>query len=149
MKLILYHTDDSPNTINKTLEKIDELEIRFTSEQDLFSPRLLLTRKNEIDYSKINYAKIDKTFYLVSDVSDFHTDFISLSLKEDTLETYKNEILNLDTDISAKSEIDYTSNVPTSKKVQTKIIKSNVVLPDEEHIVVQTSGTTKGDAINV
>ena len=81
-------------------------------------------------------------FYFVSYETIANNNFIRLNLKEDVLETYKDDILNTDFDIIAKSEIDYTSKVPTSKKVQTKIIKSNVTLADDENIVVQTSGTT-------
>lgn len=142
MELILYHTDDSQNTINKELTLITTKNINLKQSTNLYETFLFLKNDKATDYSKINYAKMLNKFYFVSYETIANNNFIKLNLKEDVLETNKDFILNTDFDIIAKSEIDYTSNVPTSKKVQTKIIKSNVTLSDEENIVVQTSGTT-------
>lgn len=142
MELILYHTDDSQNTINKELTLITTKNINLKQSTNLYETFLFLKNDKATDYSKINYAKMLNKFYFVSYETIANNNFIKLNLKEDVLETNKDFILNTDFDIIAKSEIDYTSNVPTSKKVQTKIIKSNVTLSDDENIVVQTSGTT-------
>ena len=142
MELILYHTDDSQNTINKDLTLITTKNINLKQSTNLYETFLFLKNDKATDYSKINYAKMLNKFYFVSYETIANNNFIKLNLKEDVLETNKDFILNTDFDIIAKSEIDYTSNVPTSKKVQTKIIKSNVTLSDDENIVVQTSGTT-------
>lgn len=142
MELILYHTDDSNNTINKDLTLITTKNINLKQSTNLYQTFLILKNDKITDYSKVNYAKMLKKFYFVSYETISNNNFIRLNLKEDVLETFKDEILNSDFDIIGKSEIDYTSNVPTSKKVQTKIIKSNVTLSDDENIVVQTSGTT-------
>lgn len=142
MELILYHTDDSQNTINKDLTLITTKNINLKQSTNLYETFLFLKNDKATDYSKINYAKMLNKFYFVSYETIANNNFIKLNLKEDVLETNKNFILNTDFDIIAKSEIDYTSNVPTSKKVQTKIIKSNITLADDENIVVQTSGTT-------
>lgn len=142
MELILYHTNDSQNTINKELTLITTKNINLKQSTNLYQTFLILKNDNITDYSKINYAKMLNKYYFVSYETIANNNFIKLNLKEDVLETYKDVILNSDFDIVAKSEIDYTSNVPTSKKVQTKIIKSNVILADDENIIVQTSGTT-------
>lgn len=142
MELILYHTDDSNNTINKELTLITTKNINLKQSTNLYQTFLILKNDKTIDFSKVNYAKMLDKFYFVSYETIANNNFIRLNLKEDALETFKNEILSSDFDIIAKSEIDYTSNVPTSKKVQTKIIKSNVTLADDENIIVQTSGTT-------
>ena len=142
MELILYHTDDSQNTINKDLTLITTKNINLKQSTNLYQTFLFLKNDKATDYSKVNYAKMLNKFYFVSYETIANNNFIKLNLKEDVLETNKDFILNTDFDIIAKSEIDYTSNVPTSKKVQTKIIKSNVTLSDDENIVVQTSGTT-------
>ena len=142
MELILYHTNDSQNTINKEKTLIITKNINLKQSTNLYQTFLILKNDKATDYSKINYAKMLSKFYFVSYETIANNNFIKLNLKEDALETYKDDILNTDFDIIAKSEIDYTSNVPTSKKVQTKIIKSNVTLSDDENIIVQTSGTT-------
>ena len=142
MELILYHTNDSQNTINKELTLITTKNINLKQSTNLYQTFLILKNDKTTDYYKVNYAKMLDKFYFVSYETIANNNFIRLNLKEDVLETFKDEILNSDFDIIAKSEIDYTSNVPTSKKVQTKIIKSNVTLADDENIIVQTSGTT-------
>ena len=142
MELILYHTNDSQNTINKEKTLITTKNINLKQSTNLYQTFLILKNDKVTDYSKVNYAKMLSKFYFVSYETIANNNFIRLNLKEDVLETYKEDILNTDFDIIAKSEIDYTSNVPTSKKVQTKIIKSNVTLADDENIIVQTSGTT-------
>ena len=142
MELNLYHTDDSQNTINKEKTLITTKNINLKQSTNLYQTFLILKNDKTTDYSNVNYAKMLNKFYFVSHETIANNNFIKLNLKEDVLETYKDDILNTDFDIIAKSEIDYTSNVPTSKKVQTKIIKSNVTLPDDENIIVQTSGTT-------
>ena len=142
MELNLYHTDDSQNTINKEKTLITTKNINLKQSTNLYQTFLILKNDKATNYSNVNYAKMLNKFYFVSHETIANNNFIKLNLKEDVLETYKDDILNTDFDIIAKSEIDYTSNVPTSKKVQTKIIKSNVTLIDDENIIVQTSGTT-------
>lgn len=142
MELNLYHTDDSQNTINKEKNLITTKNINLKQSTNLYQTFLILKNDKATNYSNVNYAKMLNKFYFVSHETIANNNFIKLNLKEDVLETYKDVILNTDFDIIAKSEIDYTSNVPTSKKVQTKIIKSNVTLADDENIIVQTSGTT-------
>ena len=142
MELNLYHTDDSQNTINKEKTLITTKNINLKQSTNLYQTFLILKNDKATNYSNVNYAKMLNKFYFVSHETIANNNFIKLNLKEDVLETYKDDILNSNFDIVAKSEIDYTSNVPTSKKVQTKIIKSNVTLTDDENIIVQTSGTT-------
>lgn len=142
MELNLYHTNDSQNTINKEKTLITTKNINLKQSTNLYQTFLILKNDTTTDFSKVNYAKMLNKYYYVSYETIANNNFIRLNLKEDVLETYKDVILNSDFDIVAKSEIDYTSNVPTSKKVQTKIIKSNVTLADDENIIVQTSGTT-------
>ena len=142
MELNLYHTDDSQNTINKEKTLITTKNINLKQSTNLYQTFLILKNDKATNYSNVNYAKMLNKFYFVSHETIANNNFIKLNLKEDVLETYKDDILNTDFDIIAKSEIDYTSNIPTSKKVQTKIIKSNVTLADDENIIVQTSGTT-------
>lgn len=142
MELNLYHTNDSQNTINKDLTLITTKNINLKQSTNLYQTFLILKNDKATNYSNVNYAKMLNKFYFVSHETIANNNFIKLNLKEDVLETYKDNILNTEFDIIAKSEIDYTSNVPTSKKVQTKIIKSNVTLADDENIIVQTSGTT-------
>lgn len=144
MKLIFYQTNDTANTVNKTLTQLKELEINLTSEQPLMTPTLILTATNVPDNA--NYAKIRDKYYFVRNTSEFHTCYKIVNFSEDVLMTYAEAILNTDADITSKSTIDYNSTIPTKSTVKTKIIKSDVTLPETETIVVQTNGTT--DSVN-
>ena len=146
MKLIFYQTNDTANTVNKTLTQLKELEINLTSAQPLMSPTLILTAKNVPD--KANYAKIRDKYYFIRSTSEYHTYYKIVNFAEDVLMTYADKILNTDADIISKSTIDYNTTVPTNSKVKTKIYKSDITLPDVETIVVQTNGTTS-DPINL
>ena len=142
MKLELFNTNCEQNEIPKNYSKIADLNITLKASQNIFNPIVILTRKDEINYSRINYAKLGEKFYTVSIIQQGNYNLVYLSLTEDVLQTYAEAILNSDADIISKSTIDYNSTVPTNSKVKTKIFKSNVTLPEVETIVVQTNGTT-------
>lgn len=141
MKLILYNTNNSNNTLNKDLTELTTLEINFKQSQNLFNPTLVLTKTNVP--IKANYCKLGNIFYFINSKSEFHTDYIILNLIEDVLQTYKDDILNSETDVKSKSKIDFNTNIPTTSKVIDEIIKSDITLSDNESIIVQTAGTTE------
>lgn len=144
MKLTLYHTDDKPNTINKTIEQITEIEIQLRSGTDLYKLQLLLAKRNEIDYSKINYAKMLDSYYFASYEEMKNGYLVNFDLKKDVLETYKNDILNSDADIIEKSEPSNNANIRTSKEVESFKLSSSVVLPKTQSIIL-VSVASKGD----
>ena len=94
MELILYHTYDSQNTINKDLTLITTKNINLKQSTNLYQTFLILKNDNTIDYSKVNYAKMLSKFYFVSYETIANNNFVRLNLKEDVLETYKDDILN-------------------------------------------------------
>lgn len=140
MKLILYNTNDTANTLNKDLTELTTLDINFKQGQNLYNPTLVLTKKNVP--IKANYCKLGTRYYFVNSTYEFHTDYLILNLFEDVLQTYKDDILNSETDVTSKSKIDYNTTVSTTSKVVDDIIKSNITLPENESIIVQTAGTT-------
>ena len=144
MKLTLYHTDDKPNTINKTIEQITEVELHFANTQNLNTPQLLLTKRNEIDYSKINYAKLLESYYFVNYEEMKNGSLVNFDLKKDVLETYKSNILNSDADIIEKSIPSNNANIRTSKEVESFKLASSVVLPKTQSIIL-VSVASKGD----
>ena len=94
---------------------------------------------NKETYKNVNYCKFDNKFYFVT-FEQMNPKIVAASFSMDILETYKNQILESDFDISEKSTIDYNTNVPTSSQIEKKIIKSNVTIKDEKSIVVTTIG---------
>lgn len=140
MKLILYNTQDTANTLNKNLTELATLDINFKQGQNMFSPSLVLTKANVPPLA--NYAKLAEKFYFINSTYEYHTEYLIINLMEDVLQTYKDDILKSDTDVISKSKIDYNSTVATNSKVTTDIVKSNITLPDAQSIIVQTNGTT-------
>lgn len=144
MKIIFYHTNDSQNTLGKTLDKITEVELHFANTQNLNNPQLLLHKKSDIDYSKINYATMLNRSYFVSYEEIQNGTLIKFNLKKDVLETYKNDILNSDCDIVEKSIPSNAGTVRTSKEVESFKLASSVVLPKTQSIVM-VSVASKGN----
>lgn len=140
MELILYNTNDTANTLNKDLTELVTLDINFKQGQNMFNPTLVLTKKNVP--IKANYCKLGTKYYFVNSTYEYHTDYLILNLYEDVLQTYKNDILNSETDVISKSKIDYNTTVSTTNRVVDDIIKSDVKLEENESIIVQTNGTT-------
>ena len=138
MELILYHTNDSQNTINKELTLITTKNINLKQSTNLYQTFLILKNDNITDYSKINYAKMLNKYYFVSYETIQNNSLIRLNLKEDVLETYKDNILNSSADITEKSTPSYSGSVRTSKEVETFKLKSTVVLPKTQSIIMVT-----------
>ena len=137
MKITYYKTKDSANTINKTLEIVssENIFVPFTKPPLIFN--LYLANKDV--YKNVNYCKFDNKFYFVT-FEQMNPKIVAASFSMDILETYKNQILESDFDISEKSTIDYNTDVPVSSQIEKKIIKSNVTIKDEKSIVVTTIG---------
>lgn len=140
MKLTLYNTQDTANTLNKNLTELATLDINFKQGQNMFNPSLILTKTNVPELA--NYCKLANKYYFINSTYEYHTMYLIINLMEDVLQTYKDDILKSDTDVISKSTIDYNTTVGTNNKVTTDIIKSNITLPDNESIIVQTNGTT-------
>lgn len=139
MKLTFYNNKDTTNTINKDLTEISTIDINFKQSQNMYTPSLVLTKTNVPPLA--NYVKLAEKFYFINS-TNYHTEYLIINLIEDVLETYKDDILKSETDVTSKSKIDYNSTVSTSTKVTTDIFKSNITLPDAQSIIVQTNGTT-------
>lgn len=140
MKLTLYNTQDTANTLNKNLTELATLDINFKQGQNMYNPSLILTKTNVPELA--NYCKLVDKYYFINSTYEYHTMYLIINLMEDVLQTYKDDILKSDTDVISKSKIDYNTTVGTTNKVTTDIIKSNITLPDNESIIVQTNGTT-------
>lgn len=138
MQLIFYHTNDTQNTINKTLTKIDEKELHLKASTDINNPRLLL-KNNNLDHS-INYMKILDRFYLVDLKFIRNNSLVILNCQLDVLETYKDIILNSQADIIAKSSVSNIKQSDVTQETITKIFKSDTVIPNGSSIIIQTAG---------
>ena len=138
MELQLFQNKSSENTINKDLTLITTKNINLKQSTNLYQTFLVFKNDNITNYSKINYAKMLNKYYFVSHETLQNNSLIRLNLKEDVLETYKDNILNSSADITEKSTPSYSGSIRTSKEVETFKLKSSVVLPKTQSIIMVT-----------
>lgn len=144
MELKLFQNKSSENTINKDLTLITTKNINLKQSTNLYQTFLVFKNDNITDYSKINYAKMLNKYYFVSYETIQNNSLIRLNLKEDVLETYKDNILNSSADITEKSTPSYSGSIRTSKEVETFKLKSDTILPKTQSIIMVTVAS-KGD----
>lgn len=144
MELKLFQNKSSENTINKNLTLITTKNINLKQSTNLYQTFLVFKNDNITDYSKINYAKMLNKYYFVSYETIQNNSLIRLNLKEDVLETYKDNILNSSADITEKSTPNNVRNIETSKEVETFKLKSDTTLPKTQSIIMVTVAS-KGD----
>lgn len=97
MKCHLYTTQDSENTIDKTLENDAGTDIVFLTSQDL--SRLVVKIKKDNFDNDYNYMSLEvdgKTrYYFIESFTVMSNDILTLELTVDVLMTYQNEIKEL------------------------------------------------------
>ena len=138
MELKLFQNKSSENTINKNLTLITTKNINLKQSTNLYQTFLVFKNDNTTDYSKINYAKMLDKYYFVSHETLQNNSLIRLHLKEDVLETYKDDILKSSADIVEKSTPNNVRNIKTSKEVETFKLKSSIVLPKTQSVIMVT-----------
>lgn len=138
MELKLFQNKSSENTINKDLTLITTKNINLKQSTNLYETFLVFKNDNSTDYIKVNYAKMLNKNYFVSHETLQNNSLIRLHLKEDVLETYKDNILNSSADIIEKSTPNNVRNIETSKEVETFKLKSTVVLPKTQSVIMVT-----------
>lgn len=138
MELKLFQNKSSENTINKNLTLITTKNINLRQSTNLYQTFLVFKNDGITDYSKINYAKMLDKYYFVSHETLQNNSLIRLELKEDVLETYKDNILKSSADIIEKSTPNNIRNIETSKEVETFKMNSTVVLPKTQSVIMVT-----------
>ena len=138
MKLEFFHTDDSSNTINKTLTKISEKDVTLKASTDILAPRMVFLAKDFT--STINYMKMLDKYYFVDLQFIRNNSIVIVNSSIDVLETYKDIILNSQADIIKKSS---AGNIKQENVLPTTISKtfnSDKTLTKSSSIIMITSG---------
>lgn len=138
MKLELYSTHDSYNTINKELSLIKEIDIRLKANIDLYNPSLIMTKQDF--YNNVNYAKLLDRCYFVEIQNHPNNNFILLNLHEDVLQTYAKDILNSNQDIVKKAAAGNVKQTNVSPETISKYFDSDVKIEHGSSIIMVTSG---------
>ena len=136
-----YNTNDSTNTINKTLNFISDIDVKFKEEVNIYSPSIMLKYDDLIDF---NYMYIDKfkRYYFIEDVEVFPNKIYNISLKCDVLMSFKDDILNSYGNITSQTNYNdyYNFNYSSEVRKETNIYNSNVVLEDVKSTILCTIG---------
>ena len=136
-----YNTESSVNTINKDIDFIADIDVKFKDEVNIYNPNIVLKYDDLIDF---NYIYIDKfkRYYFIEDIKVFPNKIYSLSLKCDVLMSFKDDILNsygnitIQTNYNDYYDFDYSSEV----RKESNIYNSNVILDDAKTIILCTIG---------
>ena len=133
----LYKTDDSQNTINKTLTKTGTKNISLLFSYDYIEFKAYLTGDPILLSS--NYAIIDNKRYFLN-LENIGGTIYLVSFTLDLLETYKDIILASEFDIIEKSTYGTSSDIPTSSEIGQKIYKADKTLKFDNSIILTSTG---------
>lgn len=140
MQMILYHTDDQANVINKHLLKLRTVNIIFREMIDEKSP-VLLVHDSTIANANYCYLESFKRYYFIDQVHRFNAHLLQVRLTSDLLMTYKDKIVGQDLLITATSQPSYYSaGLPTQTTTTKRLVKSDTTLSDNTSIILTTIG---------
>ena len=139
MKLELYKNDSSYNTINKALTLLTTLNIHLKQHTNLLNTQIIIHNSEQL--KNLNYAKMLDRCYFVQVQTLNNDKFLLLTLDEDVLETYKQDILNSSQDIIRKSAAGNVKQTNISTDTETETFKSDKGLDGKNYeIILQTVG---------
>lgn len=138
MKLQLYKSNSSFNTINKDLTLLDTLEIHLNQNANLLNTQIIIHNNDKL--KELNYAVMLNRSYFVQVQTLDNNKFLLLSLNEDVLETYKQQILDSSQDVIEKSTAGDVKQTNVSSNTITKTYDSDTTLTDGSTIIIETSG---------
>ena len=133
----LFKTDDSQNTINKTLTQPGTKEISLLFYYDSIEFQAYM--KSDPILLSSNYAIINSKNYFIN-LDSIGGSIYLVTFTLDLLETYKEIILESEFDISEKSKIGYSSEIPTSSEIEQKTYKSDKELEFTNTIILTSIG---------
>lgn len=140
MKVEFYNNTDNPNVVNKTPQKIRELNITFRQVVNEKEP-VLIMQKTNLDGCNYVYIPDFKRYYFISDTNKYNNVLVQVALTTDLLMTYQDVILNSEVKITATEKPSYLStSLPTTTQTTTRKIVSTVTLPTKSSIVLTTVG---------
>lgn len=132
-----YKTDDSENTINKTLTKTGSKDIKLPFNLEKIQFQVYM--KSDPILLASNYAIIENNKYDLA-LDNIGSKVYLVTFTLDLLETYKDIILASDFDISEKSTYDFNSDIPTSSEIEQKTYKADKELEFTNTIILTTTG---------
>lgn len=136
-----YNTNDSTNTINKSLNFVADIDVKFKEEVNIYSPSIRLKYDDLIDFNYIFIEKFNR-YYFIEDIEVFPNKIYNISLKCDVLMSFKDDILNSYGNITSQTNYNdyYNFNYSSEVRKETNIYNSNVILDDVKSTILCTIG---------
>ena len=139
MQLELYKNSSSFNTINKELSLLNTLNIHLKQGANLLHTQIIIHNNDQL--KQLNYAKMLDRYYFVQVQTLNNNKFLLLTLDEDVLETYKQDILASSQDIVEKSTAGNIKQTNVSPETVSKTFNSDLKLENNTgSIIMVTSG---------
>ena len=138
MQLELYKNNSSFNTINKTLTLLTTLNIHLKQGANLLHTQIIIHNNDQL--KQLNYAKMLDRYYFAQVQTLNNNKFLLLTLDEDVLETYKQDILASSQDIIEKSDAGNIKQKNILPETVSKTFNSDTKLDDGSSIIMVTSG---------
>ena len=138
MQLELYKNNSSFNTINKALTLLTTLNIHLKQGANLLHTQIIIHNNDQL--KELNYAKMLDRYYFVQVQTLNNNKFLLLTLDEDVLETYKQDILASSQDIVEKSTAGNIKQTNVSPETVSKTFNSDLKLDNGSSIIMVTSG---------
>ena len=138
MQLELYKNNSSFNTINKTLTLLTTLNIHLKQGANLLHTQIIIHNNDQL--KQLNYAKMLDRYYFAQVQTLNNNKFLLLTLDEDVLETYKQDILTSSQDVIEKSTAGNIKQTNVSPETISKTFNSDTKLDDGSSIIMVTSG---------
>ena len=139
MQLELYKNNSSFNTINKELTLLTNLNIHLKQGANLLHTQIIIHNNDQL--KELNYAKMLDRSYFVQVQTLNNNKFLLLTLDEDVLETYKQDILASSQDVIEKSTAGNIKQTNVSPETVSKTFNSDLKLENNTgSIIMVTSG---------
>ena len=138
MQLELYKNSSSFNTINKELTLLTTLNIHLKQSTNLFHTQIIIHNNDQL--KELNYAKMLDRYYFVQVQTLNNNKFLLLTLDEDVLETYKQDILASSQDVIEKSTAGIIKQNNILPETISKTFNSDTKLDNGSSIIMVTSG---------
>lgn len=139
MQLELYKNNSSFNTINKELSLLNTLNIHLKQGANLLHTQIIIHNNDQL--KELNYAKMLDRYYFVQVQTLNNNKFLLLTLDEDVLETYKQDILASSQDVIEKSTAGNIKQTNVSPETVSKNFNSDTKIENNDgSIIMVTSG---------
>lgn len=149
MKLELYKTHDADTVMNKTKELIYTFNVDLKATENITELTVPLYEEEGVDLNDINYAYIEefRRYYFLRSYNVGPNKIYHLLLECDVIETYKEEILNSQANITRKIKegdfMNISGNFDIRKEVD--VYNSNKGFHEEETVILSTIGQRRRD----